>query len=108
MLSRKNIQMKTVGQTIRAKRESMGLLLRQVASCLDIDQAVLSKIERNERRPSKANIIKLAEVLNFDKEELLVQYMSEKIAFEIAHEEFASVVLKFAELKVKEIKSNLG
>ena len=67
--------METVGQIIRAKRESLGLLLRQVASYLDIDQAILSKIERNERKPTKDNIIKLAEILKLDKEYLLVQFM---------------------------------
>ncbi len=99
--------METVGQIIRAKRESLGLLLRQVASYLDIDQAILSKIERNERKPTKENIIKLAEILKLDKEDLLVQFMSEKIAYEIANEDYASKVLKVAEQKVKYLKSNL-
>lgn len=99
--------METVGQILRAKRESLGLLLRQVASYLDIDQAILSKIERNERRPTKDNIIKLAEILKIDKEELLVQFMSEKIAYEIVDEDFASKVLIAAEQKVKYLRSNL-
>ena len=107
MMSSKIIQMKTVGQIVRAKRESLGLLLRQVASYLDIDQAILSKIERNERKPSKDNIIKLAEILKLDKEDLLVQFMSEKIAYEIADEDCASKVLKVAEQKINYIKSNL-
>jgi transcriptional regulator with XRE-family HTH domain len=98
--------MKTVGQIIRAKRESLGLLLRQVASYLDIDQAILSKIERNERKPTKDNIIKLAEILELNKEDLLIQFMSEKIAYEIVDEDFASKVLKAAEQKVKYLKSN--
>ena len=99
--------METVGQIIRAKRESLGLLLRQVASYLDIDQAILSKIERNERKPTRDNIIKLAEILNLDKEDLLVQFISEKIAYEIAYEDCASKVLEVAEQKVKYLKSNL-
>ncbi|MCH5598654.1 helix-turn-helix domain-containing protein [Niabella ginsengisoli] len=99
--------METVGQIIRAKRESLGLLLRQVASYLDIDQAILSKIERNERKPNKDNIIKLAEILKLDEEDLLVQFMSEKIAYEIADEAYANKVLKVAEQKVKYLKSNL-
>ena len=44
-MSRRNIQMESVGQILRAKRESLGLLLRQVAAQLDIDQAILSKID---------------------------------------------------------------
>ncbi|WP_197743824.1 helix-turn-helix domain-containing protein [Candidatus Nitrosacidococcus tergens] len=89
--------METVGQIVRAKRESLGLLLRQVASYLDIDQAILSKIERNERKPTKDNIIKLAEILKLDKEDLLVQFMSERIAYEIADESCTTKVLKIAE-----------
>lgn len=98
--------METVGQILRAKRESLGLLLRQVASYLDIDQAILSKIERNERKPTKDNIIKLAEILQLDKEDLLVQFMSEKIAYEIADEDCADKVLRVAGQKVKYLKSN--
>lgn len=107
MMSSKIIQMKTVGQIIRDKRESLGLLLRQVAAYLDIDQAILSKIERNERKPTKENIIKLAEILKLDKEYLLVQFISERIAYEIAGEDCASKVLKVTEQKVKYLKSNL-
>ena len=38
--------METLGHIIRTKREAKGLLLRQVAAHLDIDQAILSKIEK--------------------------------------------------------------
>ncbi|AFL84693.1 Helix-turn-helix protein [Belliella baltica DSM 15883] len=106
-MSRQKIHMEPIGQTIRAKRESMGLLLRQVASYLDIDQAILSKIERNERKPNKDIIIKLAEILEFDKEDLLVQFISERIAYEIVDEDCASKVLKAAEQKVNYLRSSL-
>ncbi len=99
--------METVGQIIRARRESLGLLLRQVAYYVDIDQAILSKIERNERKPTKDNILKLAEILKLDKEDLFVQFMSDKIAYEIADEDCANKVLKVAEQKVKYLQSNL-
>ena len=98
--------MKTTGEIIRQQRESKGLLLRQVAAYLDIDQAILSKIERNERRPTKAHIIKLAEFLKLDKDELIVQFMSDKIAYEIADEECAKRVLRVAEKKVNYLKSH--
>ncbi len=98
--------METVGQIIRTKRETLGLLLRQVSAYADIDQAILSKIERNERKPTKDLILKIAEILQLDKQELLVQFMSDKIAYEIADEDCASRVLKVAEEKIKYIKSN--
>ena len=98
--------METVGQIIRAKRESQGLLLRHVAAYLDIDQAVLSKIERNERKPSKDNIIRLSEILKFEKDELMIQFMSDKIAYDIADEDCANMVLKVAEKKVKYLRTH--
>ncbi len=98
--------MKTVGDVIRNKREELGLLLRHVSAKLDIDQAILSKIERGERRLNKTIIIQLADVLKLDKNQLLVDYLSEKIAYEIADEECASQALKAAEKKVKYIKSH--
>lgn len=99
--------MQTVGQIIRARRENLGLLLRQVASYVDIDQAILSKIERNERKPTKETIYKLAEILKLEKEDLFVQFMSDKIAYEIADEDCADKVLKVAEIKVNYLRSKI-
>jgi len=48
--------METIGQILRNKRQVLGLLLRQVSAYVDIDQAILSKIERNERKPTKDNV----------------------------------------------------
>ncbi len=98
--------METIGQILRNKRQVLGLLLRQVSAYVDIDQAILSKIERNERKPTKEMLVKLAEVLKLDKEELLVQFISDKIAYEIADEECASKVLKVAEKKINYLKSH--
>ena len=105
-MSSENYQMETFGQIKRTKRETLGLLLRQVSAYADIDQAILSKIERNERKPTKELILKIAEILQLDKQELLVQFMSDKIAYEIADEDCASRVLKVAEEKIEYIKSH--
>ena len=91
--------MDTIGQTIRNKRQELGLLLRQVSAYVDIDQAILSKIERNERKPTKVMLEKISEILKIDKKELLIQYYSDKIAYEIANEDCAGKVLKAAEKK---------
>jgi transcriptional regulator with XRE-family HTH domain len=97
--------METVGHLLKAKREAKGLLLRQVAAYLDIDQAILSKIENGNRKPTKEQIPKLAEILGINKKELMVQFLSEKIAYEIADEDCATQALKVAEEKVKYIKA---
>lgn len=96
--------MKTTGEIIREKRESMKLLLRQVAAKLDIDTAILSKIERGERKPNREQILMLAEILELNKNELIIHFLSEKIACEIANEELGLQILKESEKKYKQVK----
>jgi transcriptional regulator with XRE-family HTH domain len=48
--------LKSIGEIIRELREQKSLLLRQVAAEIEIDQALLSKIERNERMPTKEQV----------------------------------------------------
>ncbi|MBA2611171.1 MAG: helix-turn-helix transcriptional regulator [Bacteroidetes bacterium] len=45
--------MNTLGDKIRQAREKQGLLLRQAAAFLEVDTALVSKLERGERRPQK-------------------------------------------------------
>ena len=94
---------KSIGELLRKKREEKGLLLRQVAAKLDIDTAILSKIERSERKASKLQIIKLAEILDLKEEDLIVQYLSEKILYEIQDEKLGQKALKVAEQRMKYI-----
>ncbi|HRZ75248.1 MAG TPA: helix-turn-helix transcriptional regulator [Flavobacterium sp.] len=98
--------MKTIGEIIRGHREEKGMLLRQLAALLEIDSAILSKIERGERKATKEQIIKIADILGIKQNDMLIQYLSEKIAYEIADEETAKQVLKVAEKKVDYIKNN--
>ena len=93
--------MKTTAEIIREKRKKKGLLLRHVSAQLDIDTAILSKIERGERKATREQIIKLADILELDKESLLIQYLSEKILYEIQDEELGIKALKVAEKTIK-------
>lgn len=102
----KSNKLKTIGKIIREQRETKGLLLRQVAAKLDIDTAILSKIERSERKATRIQIATLADILDLNKDELLIQYLSENIAYEIADDEFANQALKVAEVKVEYLKSH--
>lgn len=100
------IKLKTTGEIIREQREAKGLLLRQVAAKLDIDTAILSKIERGERKATREQIVSLADILDLKKDDLLIQYLSENIAYEIADDDLAKQALKVAEKKVEYIKKN--
>ncbi|MBO6795001.1 MAG: hypothetical protein JJ895_13905 [Balneolaceae bacterium] len=41
----------------------------------------MSKIERNERKPTKELLERLVEILKLDKDELMIQFLSDKIAY---------------------------
>ena len=90
----------TLGHILRTQREAKGLLLRQVAAALDMDTALLSKFERNERKPNKEQVQAFAKYYQVNEDELLLAWLSDKIADEVQHEVFAKEALKAAEKKV--------
>ena len=94
-------KLKTTGEILREEREKKGLLLRHVSAQLDIDTAILSKIERGERKATREQINKLAEILEINKESLIVQYLSEKILYELKDEDLGIQALKVAEKTIK-------
>ena len=49
------------GKKIRELRDENGVLQRQLASLLEIDTPMFSKIERGDRRAKREQVIKLAE-----------------------------------------------
>jgi transcriptional regulator with XRE-family HTH domain len=93
--------MDTIGDILRAERENRNLLLRQASALLEIDQAILSKIERNERKATKEQLNLFAKIYELDIENLLILWLGEKIYKNIENEEFPLKALKVAEEKVK-------
>jgi len=98
--------MLTIGEQIRKLREDKGLPLRKIAAELDIDQSILSKIERGERKASKDQIIKIAKIFSVDEKELLINYLSDKVLYELIGEDLAADALKVAEKKIKYVTNN--
>lgn len=93
--------MQNIGQLIRALRVMKGYPLRKVAAFLDIDQAVLSKIERGKRKISKEQVINLADYYNYNEKEMLITFLSDRIMYEIDNELYAKEAIKVAEKKVE-------
>jgi Fic family protein len=85
---------------LKKARENKGLMVREVAQKLGIDQALVSKFEHGARRPTKDQIIKLAEILEIDSHQLLVEWMKDKILEEIGYGEMALEALQLAEDEV--------
>lgn len=97
--------MKSFGEIIKTERENKGLILRKVASALDIDQAIVSKFERGDRIPSKEQVEKFAAFYNLDKNKLIISWLSDQIANSILYEENIGEVLKVAEEKAIYLKT---
>lgn len=106
MSSQKYSKMSKFGEKIRKLRESNNLLLRELASEIKIDQALLSKIERGERIATKKQAFIIADYFNVEREEFISQWLGEKIAYELKDEDLASEALKVAEEEIKYYKKS--
>ena len=93
--------MDSFGVIIRKLREEKELPLRIVAAYLDIDQAILSRIERGQRKPRREQVVKLAKYFKVKESDLLVAWLSDKLAYEVGDEKVALKALKVAEEKIK-------
>ena len=94
----------TIGEKLRSIREEKKLSLRKVTALLDIDVAILSKMERGERKITIEVVLKLADIYGYNADELLVLFLSDKILYEIKDEDLGIEALKVAEEKVKYLK----
>lgn len=93
----KTFKMDSFGDIIRKQREDKGLPLRVVAAYLDIDQAILSKIERGQRKISRDQVVKLAQYYQMKEDDLLISWLSDKLVYELEDEELAIKALQLAE-----------
>lgn len=92
--------MQSIGELVRSLRLKGGYPLRKIAAMLDIDQAILSKMERGQRKFKKDQVIKLAGYFNYDKKEMLINFLSDQVIGGIDNEDFAMEVLQVAEEKI--------
>ncbi|MCB0538130.1 MAG: helix-turn-helix transcriptional regulator [Bacteroidetes bacterium] len=89
------------GERIRQLREDKELLQRQLAASLEIDTPMFSKIERGERRAKREQVLKLAELLGTDVNDLLTLWLADQVYDLVKDEDTANAILRVAEEKVK-------
>jgi len=100
--------MESLGETIRQLREEKELPLRTVAAYLDIDQAILSKMERGQRKATREQVVKLAKYYKIKTDDLLIAWLSDKVVYEVEDEKLALRALQVAEEKIKYSKKESG
>ena len=92
--------METFAGKIRELRLQKGDPLRKVAAFLDIDQAILSKVENGKRTALRENVLRLEEYFGLVPGTLLVQWLSDRIVSEMGEEDLAIEAISLAEKKI--------
>jgi transcriptional regulator with XRE-family HTH domain len=89
------------GDRIKQVRELNQLLQRQVASLLDIDTSMLSKIEGGDRKAKKDQVIQFAKALKVNADELLTLWLADQLIEVVEGENLALKAIQVAEDEVK-------
>ncbi|MDO9341254.1 MAG: nucleotidyltransferase domain-containing protein [Bacteroidales bacterium] len=92
--------MESFADQIKRLRKEKGVPLRVVAAYLNIDQAILSKIENVKRNATRENVAKLARYYKVNENDLIVSWLSDKLLYEVKNEELALSAFKAAEEKM--------
>jgi len=92
------------GERIRELRTKQNMLLRQLASLLDVDTSIISKIERGDRQLKKEQIPLLAQILKADIEELQTLWLADQLYNMVQGEPMADEALKSVSKKIKKAK----
>ncbi|HMT28957.1 MAG TPA: nucleotidyltransferase domain-containing protein [Bacteroidia bacterium] len=94
--------MNKFGTLIRKLRTDKELPLRTVAAYLDIDQAILSKFEHGKRKPTREQVVQLAEFFKTNPDELLIAWLADKVIYVLDGEDELSLkALQVAEDSVE-------
>lgn len=93
--------MKSIGETLRELRENKNLLLREVGANLSLDPTLLSKIERDERMPTKEQVESLSNFYSENKNEVILAWLSDKLVYQVKGETLGLEAMKVAEEKIK-------
>ena len=90
------------GEKIKELREKKNLLLRQIAAHIEADTALISKIEKGDRKANKEQAIKIAEILETDTSELLTLWLADKVENAISGENgLATEAMNIVKKKIK-------
>ena len=94
------------GQKIKELREEKGFVQRQLATVIEVDTPMYSKIERGKRKAKREHVKLIAKKLNVNEKELLTIWLADKVLDVVNNEkEIKNEVIKYVQ---NEIKKNIG
>ena len=90
-----------VGEMLREQRKAKKLSLRDVSNQLDLDVAIISKLERGERAFNKKLIIAFSTLYQLDVKQLLAIFYADKLLKDIDDDEIVLDAIRLAEESVQ-------
>jgi len=93
--------MKSTGKTFKNIREERKLLLEDVTKKTGINKTLLSRIENGKRLPTRKQLNLLCKYYKIEKDEIVIQWLSDKIIYEVKDEDLALPAMMVAEEKIK-------
>lgn len=79
----------TLGQKLRQLREAKGLMQREVGNWIQVDSAMISKVENGDKRINRNHLPILASKFSIQEEELQILWLADKILSVIDKEHLA-------------------
>lgn len=89
--------MYSFAEKVKNLRSLSGKPLRVVSAYLNIDQAILSKIENGKRMASRDIVVKLSKFYGVEQEELITLWLADRIIYEVQDESLALKAMHLAE-----------
>jgi len=83
-------------ETIRLRRESLGLTQKELAEAIGVDTPMYSRIERGARPIKEECITVVASILKLDAQMLRKRWIADKVISVVDNEENAADILTFA------------
>ncbi|MFO7614731.1 MAG: nucleotidyltransferase domain-containing protein [Bacteroidales bacterium] len=92
--------METFGSMVRKLRKERKLSLQALSFETGIDTAILSKIERGQRKASRDMVEKLVAFFPAVSNELFIAWLSDRLVYQVVDEDFGLDAIQAAEAKV--------
>jgi len=93
-------KMNSFKEMITTARLANGMMVREVANALEIDQSLISRFEKGGRKPTQEQVVKLAELYNINEKRLMIAWLTEKIVYDLQDQEYGLEALMLAEERV--------
>lgn len=93
--------MNTLGKILKEARLAAGKKLSDVGHDLRIDTAIISKLERGQRKATRPQVLTFVDYYQLNEQKVFAAWLSDKILYELQDEKYGLDALKVAEKQVK-------